>query len=251
MNQFDTLNDQDYDHANEDTGLKHKQDDVLKVVEKLKTTNQNDSDEVISTIRSENTELQFSVIEYIEQNPSEVSFRTALIKSIYDYLLEAEENRLNDPSIFDKEGFENNENYEEDTLQENSSHTKASNIITTLEPGQIGETKDHISSQNYHELKRLAVNGKPYAIEGFDDVVFTNGKVDEAFIDATLEGTPISKQDLMNLKTIKSFSSESKFENYVLPTALLLTRVLKERGLPGQYFKVLFSLALSTMNTES
>lgn len=207
--------------------------------------------EVLHTSIAENSNLLASALEYIEDNPTEFSLETSFIYYLYDLILESETSRYNDPEIFDEEGFENNQNFEEEPRAENPVYPRAQQLVTTLQPGELGQTSDHISDQNYFDLKKRAVAKEKYAIEGFDDVVFTDGKVDQNFINATLSGTPITYEDLLRLKEIGSFSRESYFENYALPCALLLVRVLKERGLPNEYFKVIFSMALSTMNTES
>jgi len=227
------------------------QSEILEVVERLKTSNQNDSGEIISTLRNENTELQFSVLEFIEQNPSQYSLEAAIVKSIYDMLLDYETNRYNNEEVFDQETYDRNENYEVSPFQENSNYQSTGNIETSLNPGELGETRDTASSLNYFDLKRKAVNKQRFAIPEFADIKFTNGEVDKDFIDATIANTPISYQDLMNLKNVPSFRNQDYFNNYALPTALLTIRVLKERGLEANYFKVIFSMCLSTMNTES
>ena len=166
-------------------------------------------------------------------------------------LLDYETNRYNNEEIFDQETYDRNENFEQSPFEENPDYQSAQTIETSLNPGELGETRDIASSQNYFELKSKAVAGQRFAIQEFADIKFTNGEVDRDFINTTIANTPISYQDLMNLKKVPSFRNQDYFNRYALPTALLTIRVLKERGLDQSYFKVIFSMCLSTMNTES
>jgi len=118
-------------------------------------------------------------------------------------------------------------------------------------PGITNPTNDQAEDQSYESLRERAEGGERFGIQEFSDVKMQGEAVDESFARGLLTGTPLTYEKLLSLKGISNFPRGKNFQKYVLPTMLLVARVLKERGFRDETFLTFFTLSINTLETES
>jgi len=177
-----------------------------------------------------------------------------IMSFLYENILESEiEKNINLLDDFTPMSYEDNQQPSDFNFEGGDSITPIR--YDEFTPGNLTNNNETTIEREFdlqQECIRKSNNPRYRVRSSFRNIEMRNNRVVRESADQILSGTPLTWDSLQKLKSVRFLSYGIRhFENFVLPTALTIALVLKERGYQGENFLHIWKLGMATCSKES